>query len=243
MGGGRGVTGTIISMKTPPDLRQALFKERLNRFAARVEVDGKEALAHVPNSGRLRELFVPDAQVYVSPASSPHRKTTFDLRLVRIDNVLVSCDARLPPSLIAEAHALGKLPQFAGYPVIKKEVTFEESRLDLRFSGPEGRVYVETKSVTLVCNGNALFPDAPTTRGTKHLHTLMKAVDQGHRAAVIFVIQRPDAHLFTPYRSADPDFAATLEQAAKMGVDVYAYGCRVTMNEITLEAQLPVELG
>lgn len=178
----------------------------------------------------------------MTPASSPHRKTAFDLRLVRIDNVLVSCDARLPPSLIAEAQVLGKLPQFSGYPVIETEVTFEESRLDLCFSGPGGRVYVETKSVTLVCDGTALFPDAPTTRGAKHLRTLMKVVDQGHRAAVIFVVQRPDAQLFTPHKSADPGFAATLEQAAEMGVGVYAYGCRVTLKEITLGACVPVEL-
>ena len=230
-------------MKTAPDLRQARFKERLNRFAARVEVDGKDGIAHVPNSGRLRELFVPDAEVYVSPAPNPDRKTAFDLRLVRIDNVLVSCDARLPPALIAEAHALGNLPQFQSYPAIEREVTFEESRLDLCFSGPEGRVYVETKSVTLVCAGTALFPDSPTTRGTKHLRTLMKAVDQGHRAAVIFVIQRNDARLFTPYRSADPEFAAALEEAVAMGVDVYAYGCRVTLDEMALGARVPVELA
>ena len=132
-------------MKAAPDLRKARFKERLNRFAARVEVDGREAIAHVPNSGRLRELFVPDAEVYVSPAPTPDRKTAFDLRLVRIDDVLVSCDARLPPAIVAEAQALGKLPQFQGYPVIEREVTFEESRLDLCLSGPDGRVYVETK--------------------------------------------------------------------------------------------------
>ena len=230
-------------MKAVPGLKIALFKERLNRFAARVQVDGKEAVAHVPNSGRLRELFVPDAEVYVSPAPSPHRKTAFDLRLVRIDDVLVSCDARLPPTLVAEAHALGRLPQFQGYPTIQKEVTFEESRLDLCFSGPGGRVYVETKSVTLVCNDAALFPDSPTTRGAKHLRTLMKAVEQGHGAAVIFVIQRPDAQSFSPFRSADPDFAATLDEVANMGVAVYAYGCRINMDEITLDARVPVELG
>ena len=230
-------------MKTAPDLRQARFKERLNRFAARVEIDGKEAVAHVPNSGRLRELFVPDAQVYVSPASSPHRKTAFDLRLVRIDNVLVSCDARLPPALVAEAHALGNLPQFQGYSAIEREVTFEESRLDLCLSGRGGRVYVETKSVTLVCDGTALFPDSPTTRGTKHLRTLMKAIGQGHRAAAVFVIQRNDARLFTPYRSADPEFAAALEEVVAMGVEVYAYGCRVTLEEIALGARVQVELA
>ena len=230
------------AMRTPPDLRKARFKERLNRFAARVEVDGREAIVHVPNSGRLRELFVPDAPVFVSPAPSPHRKTAFDLRLVRMGSVLVSCDARLPPSLVAEAQALGRLPQFRDYPVIQREVTFGESRLDLCFSGPRGLLYVETKSVTLVCNGAALFPDAPTTRGAKHLRTLMKAVDRGHGAAVVFVIQRSDAQRFSPHRTADPEFAAALEQAVGMGVGVYAYGCRITMQEITLGARVPVQL-
>lgn len=208
-----------------------------------MEVDGREAVAHVPNSGRLRELFVPDAEVYVSPAPTPDRKTAFDLRLVRIDGSLVSCDARLPPTLVAEAHALGRLPRFEGYPVIQRELNFEESRLDLCLSGPGGRVYVETKSVTLVCHGTALFPDSPTTRGTKHLRTLMKAVDQGHGAAVIFVIQRSDAQVFSPFKTADPEFAATLEEASNLGVAVFAYGCRVTMEEIALGARVPVELG
>ena len=230
-------------MKAAPGLQKAFFRERLNRFAARVEVNGREAVAHVPNSGRLRELFVPNAEVYVTPAPTPDRKTAFDLRLVRIDDVLVSCDARLPPTLVAEAHALGKLPKFEDFPIIQREVTFEESRLDLCFSGPGGRVYVETKSVTLVCDKIALFPDSPTTRGAKHLRTLMKAVDQGHEAAVIFVIQRPDAFHFSPYRSADPEFAATLEEAERVGVEIYAYGCRVTLDEITLGARVPVELG
>lgn len=229
-------------MKTTPHLKKALFRQRLNRFAARVQVDGADVVAHVPNSGRLGELFVPDAEIYVSPASSPNRKTPFDLRLVRIDGVLVSCDARLPPALLAEAHALGKLPQFRGHPLIEREVAFEESRLDLCFSGPRGKVYVETKSVTLVCNGAALFPDSPTTRGTKHLRTLVKAVRRGHRAAVVFVIQRPDARRFSPYITADPEFASTLKEAAGIGVAVYAYACHVDLAEISLGARVPVEL-
>ena len=158
----------------------------------------EETLVHVPNSGRMRELFVPGATVYVSPGVTPGRKTAFDLRLVSIDGVLVSCDSRLPPSLVAEAQSLGRLAEFDGYPVIEREMTFGESRLDLCFSGPRGRVYVETKSATLVCGGRALFPDAPTTRGTKHVRTLMKAVDEGHGAAVVFVVQRGRCDL--PYR-------------------------------------------
>ena len=228
-------------MKMEAGLREGRFRKRLNRFAARVEVEGNERLAHVPNSGRLRELFVPGATVYVSPATTPGRKTAFDLRLVSIDGTLVSCDARLPPSLVAEAQEHGKLPEFEGYPKVEREVTVEESRLDLRFSGEKGQVYVETKSVTLVCDGRALFPDAPTTRGTKHVRTLMKICERGNRAAVVFVVQRDDANCLSPKRDSDPEFASALERAAGMGVEVYAYGCRVTTEEITLGGRVPVE--
>ena len=228
-------------MKMASELREGRFRERLNRFLARVEVDGKETLAHVPNSGRMRELFVPGATVYVSPGVTPGRKTAFDLCLVSIDDVLVSCDSRLPPSLVAEVQRLGRLEEFAGYPVIERERTFGESRLDLCFSGPRGRVYVETKSATLVRGGRALFPDAPTTRGTKHVRTLMKAVDEGHGAAVVFVVQRDDATCLSPNRDADPEFTSALEEAQRKGVGVYAYGCRVTTEEISLGGRVPVE--
>ena len=228
-------------MKMASGLKRARFGERLNRFLARVEVDGKEMLVHVPNSGRMRELFVSGATVYVSPADTYGRKTAFDLRLVSIDGVLVSCDSRLPPALVAEAQRLGRIGEFAGYPVIEREKTFGESRLDLCFSGPRGRVYVETKSATLVRGGMALFPDAPTTRGTKHVRTLMKAVDEGHGAAVVFVVQRDDATCLSPNRDGDPEFISALEEAQRKGVGVYAYGCRVTMDEISLGARVPVE--
>ena len=125
-------------MKMASGVREGRFRERLNRFLARVEVDGKEMLAHVPNSGRMRELFVPGATVYVSPGITPGRKTPFDLLMVSIDGVLVSCDSRLPPSLVAEAQGLRRLEEFAGYPVIERERTFGESRFDLCFSGAEG---------------------------------------------------------------------------------------------------------
>ena len=125
-------------MSMASGLREGRFRERVNRFLARVEVDGEETLVHVPNSGRMRELFVPGATVYVSPGVTPGRKTAFDLRLVSIDGVLVSCDSRLPPSLVAEAQSLGRLAEFDGYPVIERERTFGESRLDLCFLGAEG---------------------------------------------------------------------------------------------------------
>ena len=229
------------------DLVEATFVERLNRFAARVLVGGREERAHVANSGRMRELFVPGALVWLKRQPGNHRKTGYDLTLVELGSALVSADSRLPNTLVAEALANGGLSQFADYTRVKPESTYGESRLDFLLEGPErsgpnAKCYVETKSVTLVESGIAWFPDAPTSRGVKHLGTLAKAVEAGHRAAVIFVIQREDAQRFSPNDNADPDFAVALRRALAAGVETYSYACRVTLREITLAGQVPIEL-
>ena len=173
-------------MRFPP-LVEGRFIKRLNRFAALVDVDKREYLVHVPNSGRMHELLVPGFRVLLIPApEGTSRKTAFDLALVDIGTTLSSADARLPNKLVAEAIAEGRLPQFAEYPDVYPERVFGESRLDFLLEGPKGSCYVETKSVTLVEEGVGLFPDAPTLRGVKHLHSLMAAMDAGHRAGVIF---------------------------------------------------------
>ena len=230
-------------MKLHPNLVEARFLARLNRFAALVEVEGREAMVHVANSGRLGELFVPGRRLLLAPAPGEHRKTQFDLALVDLDSTLVSADARLPNGLVAEALAGGGLLPFADFPQFRREVTYGESRLDLLLEGPAGRCYLETKSVTLVVDGGvAQFPDAPTTRGVKHLHTLMRAVAEGHRAAVIFVVQREDARSLSPHDTADPDFGAVLRQARAAGVEVHAHNCRVSPAEIRLGDAIPVHL-
>ena len=127
-----------------------------------------------------------------------HRKTAYDLALVEVSGVLVSVDARLPNALFREALDAGRTPEFAGYDSVVPEVTVGHSRVDLLLSGQSGLCYVEVKSVTLVENGTGLFPDAPTERGRKHVLTLQKMVECGHRTAVVFVIQRPDAKEFSP---------------------------------------------
>jgi len=218
------------------------FVRRLNRFAALVAVDGAEAPAHVANSGRLHELLQPGNQVLLATAGRDGRKTAYDLMLVQVDGVLVSADARLPSALVHEALVDGRLPPFQGYSSFQREVVFRESRLDLLLEGSKGRCYVEVKSVTLVENGAALFPDAPTVRGRKHLGSLERAVAEGHRAAVVFVVQREDAAHFRPHAAADPEFGRALRRAASCGVQVYAYGCRVSVQSIVLDGQLPVRL-
>ena len=222
------------------NLVEGIFLERVNRFLARVEVDGREVGVHVANSGRMKELFVPGWRVLVRPVAGEHRKTKFDLVLVDMGTALASCDSRAPNVLVAEAVANGHLKQFAGYPDMRREVTFGDSRLDLMLEGPEGRCYIEVKSVTLVENGVGLFPDAPTVRGAKHLRTLETVLVAGHRAAVVFVIQRPDATAFATSDPSDPDLADALRSAVAAGVEAYAYNCEVTERMIRLDQRLPI---
>ena len=229
-------------MELGPDLVEGRFLERLNRFAALVEVAGQKVLCHVANSGRMRELFVPGYRVLLKPRSGDHRKTQFDLALVDLGSSLTSADARLPNALVAEALELGSLPQFHGYPRVRREVTFGESRLDLLLEGPRGRCYIETKSVTLVIDGVGLFPDAPTIRGAKHMGSLSQAVAAGHRAAAVFVVQRDDATAFATNDEADPDFGVAFREALAAGVEAFAYNCRVSERAIDLSRRLPILL-
>jgi len=230
-------------LKLHPNLEEGHFIVRLNRFAALVEVSGRQEMVHVANSGRLRELFEPGRRLLLAPAPGEHRKTRYDLALVDLDHTFVSADARLPNALVAEALAAGRLEPFADYSEVRREVTYGESRLDLALEGPAGRCYLETKSVTLVEDGGvAMFPDAPTTRGVKHLHTLIQARAEGHRAGAIFVVQRSDATWLIPHDESDPEFGKALRDAKCAGVDVLAYRCTVTPEEIMLADPIPVRL-
>ena len=229
-------------MRFPP-LVEGRFIKRLNRFAALVDVERREYLAHVPNSGRMGELLVPGYRVLLVPApQGANRKTSFDLALVDTGSALSSADARLPNKLVAEALTRKHMPQFVDYPVARGEQVFGESRLDFLLEGPPGKCYVETKSVTLIENGVGLFPDAPTVRGVKHLRSLMAARAAGHEAAVVFVIQRADAEAFAPHDVADPLLGATLREARDAGVAVWAYRCNVTERSIELADTVPVLL-
>jgi sugar fermentation stimulation protein A len=224
-----------------PILIKGTMINRDNRFRATVSVGGVNAWAHVPNSGRLGELLTPGRPVWLAPAGSPERKTAYDLKLVEFESVLVSVDARLPNPLFAEALAKGTIPGY-DYPTVKPEVVRGSSRLDFRLLGPDGVCWVETKSVTLVREGTALFPDAPTERGRKHLRELMDIVSSGERAAVVFVVQRPDALRFLANRETDPEFADTLRRAAGVGVSVRAFTCEVSLAEILIGSEVPLVL-
>ena len=219
----------------------AIFQERPNRFLARVLIEGEETLAHVPDPGRLKELLTPGVEVYLRPAVG-ERKTKFDLVLVKHQGLLVSLESTLPNRVVEHALKEGFFEELAHYPQIQREVTYGESRLDFCLSNHRGRCFIEVKSVTLVEDSVALFPDAPTIRGARHLRELIKIKEEGMRAISLFIIQRDDATSFAPHAKMDPLFTSTLKQAQASGVEIWAYKCKNTLDAILLENQVPVRL-
>ncbi len=228
-------------MHFPSPLVPARFVARDNRFRATVDIGGKPVLAHVPNSGRMRELLVPGTEVRIAPAHAPGRRTAFDLALVRGPDGWVSVDARLPPRLFAEWLEQGGGGPLAGWHMVRGEVTLGSNRVDLLLELGDRRCWVETKSVTLVHQGVALFPDAPTERGCRHLGALAALAESGRCAAVAFVAQRADAICFRPNDATDPAFGAALRDAIQRGVMVICCACSVSEEgEIQVIGEIPM---
>jgi len=229
-------------MRWPP-WSPVTFLARRNRFACSALLpDGSEVLLHLPNSGRLAELLLPGTRGAAAPSSRP-RHTWGDLLALHPGDFWVVVDARLPPLLLLEGLSRGKTPEL-GSPAAareaQREVLLGESRVDLFL--PSERLYVETKSVTLAREGRALFPDAPTLRGRRHLRELRLALSRGFRAAVAFVVQRPDACLFACHASVDPAFCQELALFSREGGETYAYACVTREGEVSLLHRLPVEM-
>jgi sugar fermentation stimulation protein A len=246
-----------VTLQFPFATLPATFVARPNRFLVIAQLEsGQEVRAHCPDPGRLRELLCPGAQLYVSQASAASRlrgrRTEYDLRFVVHPTVgtLVSLDSRLPNLFVAHALHYGLLDMFGHVQVVQAEVVGPESghgirsRFDFLLTDAVGnRTWLEVKSVTLVEDRVALFPDAPTVRGTRHLCELVAIAQAGHaRAAVLFVVQRPDADCLKPCRLRDPEFAAALVQAANSGVNIRALTCRLTLEQIAFDRVISVDL-
>ena len=214
------------------------FVARPNRFIAHVRLQGEELVCHVKNTGRCRELLRPGVRVWLEKGTNTNRKTAYDLVTVEKDGRLVNMDAQAPNRIFGEwANNLEP-----GIIRVCPEVFFEDSRLDFLLETEQGKHYVEVKGVTLEENGHVLFPDAPTERGVRHLHTLIRAVEQGYRATVFFVVQMADVLDFYPNDKTHPEFGQALRKAAAAGVQVLAYTCRVTPEEVTIDCPIPVIL-
>lgn len=230
-------------------LAPATFVRRDNRFRAVTTVEGTAVPVHVPNSGRLAELLVPGAQCFVAPAELPVSRLTWGtLQLVMHRGGLVCISAHLANAVFADAWRRGTLGEpFSGYDGLRREIVVGGSRLDFLLSGPDGRLWVEVKCVTLVGDpargiddGIARFPDAPTERGARHLRELAARVREGDRAAAVFIVQRCDAAGFTPHASMDPQFAEALRSAYAESVAMHCFGCSVSPEGMAIDRAIPL---
>ena len=234
---------------TYQDLRSAVFLARPNRFVARVELDGREETVHVKNTGRCRELLVPGCTVYLAGSANPQRKTRYDLVAVEkarsgLPPLLVNMDAQAPNRVFGEWIAAGR-GETLGLPrpdFLRPETTWGNSRFDFYWELSDRRGFVEVKGCTLEDGGLALFPDAPTQRGVKHLRELAACRRAGYEAAVCFVIQMAGMTAFSPNDATHPEFGAALREARRAGVLVLAVECGLTPDSLEMTGPVPVKL-
>ena len=225
-------------MKLYNEVLTGTFLRRPNRFIAHVQTEDGLEICHVKNTGRCAELLVPGADVTLSVGTNPNRKTRCDLVAVQKGPLYINMDSQAPNRAAAEA-----MPRlFPGLTLLRPEAVFGASRLDFYLEQGEKKTFVEVKGVTLEENGLALFPDAPTERGIKHLKELENCLRAGFGAAVLFVIQMRGVSCFSPNRKTHPAFADALLHAREAGVQVMAYDCCVTEDSMTVRDPVPIRL-
>ncbi|WP_252187551.1 DNA/RNA nuclease SfsA [Anaeromonas gelatinilytica] len=223
------------------NLVEGKFISRLNRFVAEISIDGNIYFSHVPNTGRMKELLIPGARIIVRKVNNLNRKTEFDLLMVYHNNILVSIDSSMPNKILYDALINKEISFFRDYMEVNKEVKYKNSRFDLSLKGKTNTL-IEAKCVTFVDNGTAKFPDAPTTRGTKHVLELIEATKENFNAAIIFIIQRNDAEIFSPNHQMDPKFSEALKLADQYNVKIKAIKCHVNNKNIKLWKEVKVKL-
>jgi len=228
-----------------PALFPGILVKRYKRFLADVKLtDETVVTAHCPNSGSMLGCNLPGSPVLVSLSSNPDRKLPYTLELVQVNGFWVGLNTMLPNRLAEEAIQNGIISELQGYTEIRREVPYgrEHSRIDLLLEGGQGACYVEVKNVTLVQNDLALFPDAVTERGQKHLRELMQVVRNGFRGVILFTVQRGDGHAVAPADQIDPVYGRLLRLAVENGVEALAYRAIITPENIQLNERLPVLL-
>lgn len=227
-------------------LIQGRFVRRYKRFFADVELpDGQVVTAHCPNTGSMQGVLIPGAVVYLSPSDDPKRKLPYTWEFVEIDGSYVGVNTQNPNRIVGKALMAGYIPQLANYESLQAEVKYgaENSRIDYLLTDKLGnKCYVEVKNVhyAKIEQGRkvAIFPDSETTRGVKHLHELMRVVDQGHRAVLVYCLQRSDCEALRFGVEFDPLYAKTAVMALRHGVEMLPYSCTITEQGITLYKQL-----
>lgn len=231
-------------MKFSAPLLAGRLVRRYKRFLADVLLeDGSEITAHCANPGAMLGLKEPGSPVWLSQSDNPKRKLKYSWELIEADGALVGINTAHPNALVEEALLQGRMAAFKGFARLRREVKYgKNSRIDILLEQEEGhRTYVEVKNVHLMREaGLAEFPDSVTARGAKHLAELADMVGEGHRAAMVFLVQRPDCARLSLAADIDPVYAKAFHDARAAGVEAYAIGCDVRLDGI--DALKPVEI-
>ena len=216
-----------------------IFIRRPNRFIAHIEINGKEEICHVKNTGRCRELLQPGVRVWCQRAENPNRKTQYDLIAVEKGERLINMDSQAPNAAAREWLLRGGLGEIEN---LKAEQVKGNSRFDFSFRKGGKECFLEVKGVTLENDGVCAFPDAPTQRGARHLKELAELAREGYGTYVLFVIQMADVKYLHPNDATDPAFAEALRQAHNAGVQILAMDCAVTEDTMTIRLPVLVRL-
>ena len=214
------------------------FISRPNRFIAQVEIDGIVHTCHVKNTGRCKELLVKGAKVILQESTNPERKTKYDLISVYKGDRLVNMDSQAPNKIFGEY--IPKL--FKNVTLVRPETVYGSSRFDFYIEADGKRIFAEVKGVTLEFDNEAMFPDAPTERGVKHINELCRAVEEGYEAYVVFIVQMDGIKSFSPNDNTHPQFGDALRQAKTAGVNIIALDCSVIEGEVTAKNIVNVKL-
>lgn len=224
------------------NMKEGIFLERPNRFIAHVLLDGEVVVCHVKNTGRCRELLIPEKTVvYIQDhGENTTRKTRYSLIGVKKGELMINMDSQAPNKVVKEW--LSKDGLIPGLTKIKPEQTYGDSRFDFYLERGDEKMFMEVKGVTLEENQIAMFPDAPTERGVKHIHELMKCIDDGYQAYIVFVIQMEGMKKLIPNDVTHKAFGDALREAKEKGVKIIAMECKVTDSELSITKPVLVEL-
>lgn len=219
---------------------EGVFLDRPNRFIANVLIQNQEVVCHVKNTGRCKELLVPGRTVYLEECDNPARKTKYDLVSVRKGSILINMDSQAPNQAVKEWLINGGL--FLNPDLVLPERKNGDSRFDFYVEQGNRKAFIEVKGVTLEMDGVALFPDAPTERGLKHVRHLTQLSKEGMETYLIFVVQFQPVIQMRPNYGTHREFGEALQRAQKEGVKILCYDCLVTPNTMIIDKKIPVYL-
>lgn len=213
---------------------KGLFIKRLNRFIAEVDIEGETHKVHVKNTGRCKELFIEGTTVFLEESDNPNRKTKYSLVGIYKGDLLINIDSQVPNRVVYDALLEGKIKEIGDVVYAKREVKYGASRFDIYYETSEAKGFIEVKGVTLEEDGLALFPDAPTERGARHVRELTEGLEEGYKNYAFFLVQMDGVERFRPNHERDMIFAQCLYDAYEKGVGVLVYNSIVTETGILM---------